>query len=89
MEKFEQYRSDLAERIKEAPKEERKNILEEAQKTDEYLEAREEKKRAAAVRVKRIQEIKTELKENDDNARKNENAAKLEKIEPNDERTWK
>ena len=45
MEKFEpqQFRDELAKEIKEAPKEERKEILEQAKETPEYLQARGEK----------------------------------------------
>jgi hypothetical protein len=52
MENFERYRSDLAWKIKEAPKEERGKILEEAKKTKEYKEAREEKMKAVAAKTR-------------------------------------
>lgn len=43
MENYEQYRNDLAEKIKASPKDERRGILNEAQKTEDYVNAREEK----------------------------------------------
>jgi hypothetical protein len=52
MKDFEQYRSDLARKIKKAPKEERRKILDEAKKTKEYKEAREEKMKAVAAKTR-------------------------------------